>query len=111
MNDSEFHQVVDDHLMAIEQALDDALVDALVDFDYETSAGVLKLAFSDRSQIIINRQEPLHQIWVATKFDGHHFELKQGAWIDNRSGVELLQLVAQSIERQSGVVVDLSEVM
>ncbi len=103
MNDSEFHQVVDDHLMAIEEALDDAMVD----FDYETSAGVLKLAFSDRSQIIINRQEPLHQIWVATKFDGHHFELIDGQWIDNRTGEELLHLVTKSIERQSGVAVDL----
>jgi len=107
MNDSEYQQVVDDHLMAIEQALDDALVD----FDYETSAGVLKLAFSDRSQIIINRQEPLHQIWVATKFDGHHFELIDGQWIDNRSGDELLALVANSIERQSGVVVSLQGII
>ena len=102
MNDSEFHQIVDDHFMAIEEALDDAMVD----FDYETSAGVLKFAFSDKSQIIINRQEPLHQIWVATKFDGHHFELTNGQWVDNRSGAEFLELVSQSIERQSGVVVD-----
>jgi len=107
MNDSEFHQVVDNHLMAIEEALDDAMVD----FDYETSAGVLKLAFSDKSQIIINRQEPLHQIWVATKFDGHHFELTQEQWIDNRSGVEFLALVAASIERQSGVVVSLKGII
>ncbi|MDP2562011.1 iron donor protein CyaY [Psychrobium sp. 1_MG-2023] len=105
MNDSEFHQIVDDYLMAIEEALDDAMVD----FDYETSAGVLKLAFSDGSQIIINRQEPLHQIWVATKFDGHHFELADQKWIDNRTGDELLTLITQSIERQSGVVVTLHE--
>jgi len=51
MNDSQFHQIVDDLLMAIEEVLDDAMVD----FDYETSAGVLKLVFSDKSQIIINR--------------------------------------------------------
>lgn len=107
MNDSEFHQMVDNHLMAIEEALDEAMVD----FDYETSAGVLKLAFSDKSQIIINRQEPLHQIWVATKFDGHHFELVEGKWVDNRTGEELLQLVASSIERQSGVKVSLDGVI
>lgn len=107
MNDSEFHQVVDEHLMAIEEALDDAMVD----FDYETSAGVLKLVFSDRSQIIINRQEPLHQIWVATKFDGHHFELADGQWIDNRTGDELLALVAKSITRQSGVSVELQGII
>jgi CyaY protein len=104
MNDSQFHQIVDDHFMAIEEVLDEALVD----FDYETSAGVLKLAFSDGSQIIVNRQEPLHQIWVATKFDGHHFELLNDKWIDNRSGVELFELISTSILRQSGVVIDLS---
>ncbi|MCG7532279.1 iron donor protein CyaY [Psychrobium sp. MM17-31] len=107
MNDSQFHQIVDDFLIAIEEALDDAMVD----FDYETSAGVLKLVFSDKSQIIINRQEPLHQIWVATKFDGHHFELRDGQWIDNRIGDELVDLIQTSIERQSGVVVDLSGVL
>jgi len=105
MNDSQFHKIVDDHLMAIEEVLDDAMVD----FDYETSAGVLKLVFSDRSQIIINRQEPLHQIWVATKFDGHHFELIDDKWIDNRTGVELFTLISTSIERQSGVVINLSD--
>ncbi|MGB0899168.1 MAG: iron donor protein CyaY [Gammaproteobacteria bacterium MedPE] len=104
MNDSQFHQIVDDLLMAIEEVLDDAMVD----FDYETSAGVLKLVFSDKSQIIINRQEPLHQIWVATKFDGHHFELTDGKWIDNRMGAELMHLISDSIKRQSGVVIDLS---
>ncbi|NRA62677.1 MAG: iron donor protein CyaY [Psychrobium sp.] len=104
MNDSEFQQLVDDHLMVIEEALDEAMVD----FDYETMAGVLKLAFSDGSQIIINRQEPLHQIWVATKFDGHHFALTNGQWIDNRSGVEFFALVATSIERQCGDVINLS---
>jgi len=106
MNDSQFHKIVDDHFMAIEEILDDALVD----FDYETSAGVLKLAFSDRSQIIINRQEPLHQIWVATKFDGHHFELIGQQWIDNRTGVELFTLLSTSIERQSGVLINLSDI-
>ena len=105
MNDSEFHQIVDNYLMLIESVLDDAMVD----FDYETSSGVLKLAFSDRSQIIVNRQEPLHQIWVATKFDGHHFELRDGQWIDNRSGVEFLSLISNAIERQSGEKIELSE--
>lgn len=105
MNDSEFHQIVDNYLMLIESALDEAMVD----FDYETSSGVLKLAFSDRSQIIINRQEPLHQIWVATKFDGHHFELLKGQWIDNRTGAEFFALVTNAIERQSGELIEISE--
>ena len=105
MNDSEFHRIVDNYLMLIESPLDDAMFD----FDYETSSGVLKIAFSDRSQIIINRQEPLHQIWVATKFDGHHFELKDGRWIDNRGGEELLTLITNAIERQSGERIEISE--
>ena len=99
MNDSEFHLIVDNHLAMIEETLDEAMVD----FDYETMAGVLKLVFADGSQIIINRQEPLHEIWVATKFDGHHFALVDGQWIDNRGGDELLGFLSAAIERQSGV--------
>lgn len=47
MNDTEFHQLVDEQLEIIEQAIDDAGAD----IDYETSGNVMTLEFDDRSQI------------------------------------------------------------
>ena len=28
----------------------------------------------------------MHQIWVATRFNGYHFDLQGDTWIDNRFG-------------------------
>ena len=78
------------------------------EIDWEINGSVLELEFADRSKIIINRQEPLHQIWVATKFNGHHFEYKDGPWIDNREGGELLSFLSAAIEKQSGIKVNLT---
>ncbi|MFM2486042.1 iron donor protein CyaY [Celerinatantimonas yamalensis] len=98
MTDSEFHQLAD----LIFSQLEDALDNHDGEIDYEGESGLLKLMFENASHIVINKQEPLHQIWVATKFDGHHFEYQDGQWIDNRGGGELLSFLIEAIKRQSG---------
>lgn len=69
MDESEFNQRVDDILVQIE----DAIEDSGADIDYETASGILTLSFEDNSKIIINRQTPVRQIWVATHQGGFHF--------------------------------------
>ena len=70
MNDTEYHQLADDLLISIQEAVDE--VD--FDLDYEAAGGIVEIIFPNGTKIIINKQAPLHQIWVATKFNGHHFE-------------------------------------
>ena len=41
-----------------------------------TRRRVLTLSFENKTKVIINKQEPLHQIWVATRENGFHFELR-----------------------------------
>jgi len=98
MTESEFNQLVDNQFLAIEEAIDASEAD----IDYETQGGILTLEFADRSQIVINRQTPMRQIWVASKFGGHHFALQQEQWLDTRSGAELYSLLSEHIQRQSG---------
>ena len=69
MDESEFNQRVDDILEQIE----DAIEDSGAEIDYETAGGILTLSFEDDSKIIINRQTPVRQIWVATRQGGFHF--------------------------------------
>ncbi len=99
MNDSEFHQLADDFYQLVE----DRVEQCDDDIDWEIMGGVLELEFADQTKIIINRQEPLHQIWVATKINGHHFAYKDGQWIDNRFGGELLSFLEEAIKTQSGI--------
>ena len=79
MNDSEFHRLADQLWLTIEERLDDWDGDS--DIDCEINGGVLTITFENGSKIIINRQEPLHQVWLATKQGGYHFDLKGDEWI------------------------------
>jgi CyaY protein len=103
MNTSEYHQLVDDILIELEEALDDCPVD----IDYESASGILTLIFPDGSKIIINKQEPLHQIWVATRYNGHHFALQKDKWIDERSGAEFTTFINDAVSKQAGQVIQI----
>ena len=85
MNESEFNDVVDDFLIQVEDAIEDACDETGANIDYETASGILTLTFSNASQIIINRQTPLKQIWVACKQGGFHFDFDDNAkqWLCN----------------------------
>ncbi|WP_415721097.1 iron donor protein CyaY [Photobacterium ganghwense] len=89
MNDTEFHKLADDVLMSIEEGIDASGAD----IEYETTGNVLTLEFENRSQIVINRQEPLHEIWLASKSGGYHFKYQNGEWRCTRSGEELISQV------------------
>lgn len=103
MNDVEYDELTDAVLLAVEEAIE--RLD--LDLDFESNGGLLSISFPDKSKIIINKQPPLQQLWVATKFNGHHFEWQNGQWIDNRSGTEFWQLVSTAVSKQAGVVVNL----
>ena len=82
MTDSEYHQLADDLMLTLEEAIDEIEFD----LDYETAGGIVEVLFPNGTKIVVNKQAPLHQLWVATKFNGHHFEYIDGQWIDNRTG-------------------------
>lgn len=105
MNDSEFHALADEEMVAIEQAIDDSGAD----IDYETSAGIMTLEFENDSKIIINRQEPMHQIWLAARSGGHHLGYQDGQWLDDRSGDELYALLSRLCSEQAGTAVKLTK--
>ena len=104
MNDVEYDELTDSVLLAVEEAIEKLELD----LDYESHGGLLSITFPDRSKIIINKQPPLHQLWVATKFNGHHFEYREGLWIDNRTGREFWQLLDDAASKQAGTAVTLA---
>ena len=70
MNESQFNQLAEETMIAIEEAVEAS--DA--DIDYDNVADILTLEFTNGSRIIINKQTPLSQIWVAAKSGGYHFD-------------------------------------
>ena len=104
MLESSFHNTVDAALIAIENALDDC--DA--DIDSELTNGILTLGFEDDSKVIVNRQTPNREIWVAAKSGGFHFRHDGAAWRDTRSGEQLESLLSRVISEQSGEVISIT---
>ncbi|NQY62302.1 MAG: iron donor protein CyaY [Alteromonadaceae bacterium] len=104
MNDSQYNLLTDDLLLAVEEAIEDCGED----IDYEGVGGLLTLTFKNGTKIIINKQAPLHEIWVATKFNGHHFALQEQQWIDKRGGGEFWQFLSSAVSKQADTAINLS---
>lgn len=104
LEESEFHMRIDDALEAIEIAVEAAGDD----IDSEINGGILSLEFADGSKVIVNRQTPLREIWVAAKSGGFHFRFDGAAWRDTRSGEALDALLTRVIAQQSGRVIPIT---
>jgi CyaY protein len=108
ITDTEFHRLADEMFAEIENAVEKAIDEQDADVDINASGNVLQLAFEDSSQIVINKQEPLHEIWLATKSGGYHFNYKDGKWLDTRNGLEFMSFVIDAINKQSGILLEIN---
>jgi len=106
MTESEFNRVIDETLLAIEEAVDAS--DAGI--DYENSGGVLTLTLANDSQVIINRQTPVRQLWMAAKSGGYHFDFNKVTeeWHRTSDDAELFVALSEVISEQGGQAVTLS---
>jgi CyaY protein len=106
MEESEFNQKVDDILVTIEESLDNC--DA--DLDWDLAGGILTIECENGSQVIVNRQGPTQQIWVASRGGGFHFDFceQEGEGKDaekecwRQGELELFTLLNQALSEQSG---------
>jgi CyaY protein len=105
MNESDFDQLAEETMVAIEEAIDDCGVD----IDYDTAGGILTLEFDNGSQIIVNKQAPLTQIWVAARSGGYHFDYDEDdkCWRLQASGDELFDCLSRYCSEQAGETVRL----
>jgi len=104
MKESEFHEIFDATLSAIEECLDEQADEV----DYEVSAGIMTITCPNGSVIILNRQSANFQLWVAAKSGGFHLDYVDGQWRLNNSGQPLSQLLEQLIREQSAEQIDFS---
>ena len=79
MNVVEFHQNIEQLWNRIEEQMEEQ--DCDVDFDRQGS--VFTITCANRSQIVINKQEPLLELWLASRLGGLHFAFKNGQWINS----------------------------
>ncbi|MBI2380264.1 MAG: iron donor protein CyaY [Gammaproteobacteria bacterium] len=103
LSESEFHSLVDRTLAALEKAIDASGAD----IDYDSAGGVLTLEFGNRSKLILSRQPPLRQLWVAARSGGFHYDWDGAAWVHDQGGEALAAMLARFIREQSGETVNI----
>jgi CyaY protein len=109
MTDSEFEALAGGTFAAIESAIDAAAGTADIDLDLQMKpGGVLEVEFADGSKIIVNRQAPMREIWVAARSGGFHFRREGERWVDTRDGGELFAALSRLVSAQSGAAVILA---
>ena len=104
MNDSQYNAIADEVLLAVEEAIEDSGHD----IDYEGIPGLLTLTFKNGTKIILNKQAPLHEIWVATKFNGHHFQYVDNQWFDKRGQHEFWSFISEAVSIQADEKIELT---
>jgi CyaY protein len=84
MTDLEFLDRAELLLKAIELACDRINDDGDADIDNQRVGGMITLTFENKSQIIINLQKPLHEVWLAARSGGYHFKFDGQQWADTK---------------------------
>lgn len=91
MNLAEFHQNIEQVWDSIEEQCDEQ--DA--DVDFERQGSVFTITCGNRSQIVINKQEAMLELWLASRLGGLHFAWKDNDWI-NAEGVRFFDALSEA---------------
>ena len=102
MTDLEFLDHAEKLLLAVERSCDRINDAGEVDVDNQRSGGMVTLTFPNRSQIIINLQKPLHEVWMAARSGGYHYRFDGDAWQDTKGAGEFFERLSQDAAQQSG---------
>lgn len=95
MTDAQYLDLAESALAAIERCCDKINEDTDADIDNQRVGGMITLTFANRSQVVVNLQPPLHEIWLAARTGGYHFRHDGQRWVDTRTGEELFGRLSQ----------------
>ncbi len=100
LSTQQFHDLLDQLYNQIEDALDHSDLD----IDSENNGNILTLELADSTRLILSRQEPLRQLWLAAPGGGFHFDYQpqQQIWFCQGSNQELFQMLNQLLSQHSG---------
>jgi CyaY protein len=89
-------------LQQLETACDRLNERSDIDIDNQRVGGMVTLTFPNRSQLIVNLQKPLHEVWLAAQSGGYHYRFDGAAWQDTKGQGEFWQQFTMDAQRQFG---------
>ncbi len=106
MTDTEFMDRAESVLRAIEARCDRINDESDTDIDNQRVGGMVTLVFRDRSQIEVNLQKPLHEIWLAARSGGYHYKFDGRSWQDTKGQGEFFASLSRYASEQAGTPLD-----
>lgn len=91
---SNYRELCDELFSYLEDYLDN-LDD---DIDYESNSDICEITLVNGSKVIINRQPPNEEIWLATREGGFHYRHDGSEWVDTRDGSKLLDRLTNTLK-------------
>ncbi|MDO9196818.1 iron donor protein CyaY [Rhodoferax sp.] len=102
MTDPEFMDRAEKLLKAVEASCDRINDENRADIDNQRVGGMVTLVFSNKSQIVINLQKPLHEVWLAAKSGGYHYKFDKEQWLDTKGQGEFFASLSRYASEQAG---------
>jgi CyaY protein len=102
MTDTEFMDRAESVLRAIEACCDRINEQSDADIDNQRVGGMVTLVFPNKSQIIVNLQKPLHEIWLAARSGGYHYKFDGQQWQDTKGQGEFFASLSRYASEQAG---------
>ena len=106
MTDPEFMDRAEALLARIEADCDRINDDTDADIDNQRVGGMVTLTFPNGSQIIVNLQKPLHEVWMAARAGGFHYRFDGAQWVDTKGQGEFFGNLTRYASEQSGASLD-----
>ena len=103
MTDPEYMDCAEAVLESIEACCDRINEQTEADIDNQRVGGMVTLQFSNGSQIVVNLQKPLHEIWLAARAGGFHYRFDGSHWQDTKGQGELFARLSSEASTQSGL--------
>ena len=108
MTDLEYLDHAEQLLKSVEAACDRINDASDADIDNQRVGGMITLSFANRSQVIINLQKPLQEIWLAARAGGFHYRFVDGLWQDTKGQGEVFSCLSRHASEQAGMGLDFS---
>jgi CyaY protein len=102
MTDTEFMDRAEDLLRRVEACCDRINDETDADIDNQRVGGMVTLVFRNGSQIVVNLQKPLHEVWMAAKAGGFHYKYNGSQWIDTKGNGEFFANLTRYAGEQAG---------
>ncbi|HVZ42384.1 MAG TPA: iron donor protein CyaY [Ramlibacter sp.] len=107
MTDLEYLDRAEALLARVEARCDEIDESTDADVDSQRVGGMVTLTFRNGTQIVINLQRPLHEVWMAAKAAAYHYRFDGERWMDTKGhGGEFYADLSREASTQAGMAIE-----